>query len=993
MKPVYATLLAALAAVSLSAQVTFKKAIGTSGDDEALWVETLPDSSFIVAGSSTGGGFGGQDALLVKFDKAGNILWSKVFGGAGNDVFKFVHRTGDGNLIALGETDSYGAGGGDIYIARLDQAGNTLWERTTGGSGIESARGVCEVSGGFIVTGGTQSYTGWWDIYVQKLDASGKGLWTRTWGAGGGDIAGEPLPALNGEVWVSGFCYNAPEHDAVLMRLSANGDLLGFTKAGSWGDDNADHLRPGGAGLVASGGAWSFSGGGRLEPWIVSYDLQGKVAWAKRYAIPDGNYLSSLEVCSDGGFIFAPQCYSAPPSNALLYKTDADGNVQWAKSFPFGGAGVMRHVKPTVDGGFVAVGYVTASGSTTGRDMFILKTDLSGNSIDCCPETFSLTGDVISPNSPVQVLDMSVVSGPVSKSVKKKNIALGAVTDLCNGPSCCLMQAGSVSQGPAVLCVPAPAPVAYNNDAILGSGDLLQYILFSNPDDPTGSILVRSDTPSIAFDPALMQPGITYYLAAVAGTGLNGNVNLAAACLDVSNAAQVTWLPPPAVTILGNQYLCSGDTLALFATPGLNGYNWSNGQTDASILISAAGIYTVTVTQGNGCSNTATALVTPLFPDTVSIQQVTCIPGQEGVSIQVFNGSNGCDSVVVTQTSYVPSLSGSVVSNNYNGYGVACPGDSNGEATALPAIGVPPFSFLWNTGATAATLQNLAAGTYTVTFTDANACTGVATTTLLAPAPLQAVPEATDPTCQHPGEIRVAQISGGAAPYAVRLEQTIQHSDGATPLVFLMPDAGTFALVLTDANGCELADTVVLEPPLPVEEWVSDTFEIFKGETLTLDAVAAGVSIYPVSVQWTPAAGLSCTTCLDPSLGPVVSTLIGLEVQGFGGCRAAGQFWIVVYRQAEIYFPNVIMPGSADNYAFTLYGDARLRRIRKLQVFDRWGELLAELRDFAPNDPAQGWDGRFRGQLVPPGVYAYLVEVEYPDASTEVFSGDVTVLR
>ena len=68
-------------------------------------------------------------------------------------------------------------------------------------------------------------------------------------------------------------------------------------------------------------------------------------------------------------------------------------------------------------------------------------------------------------------------------------------------------------------------------------------------------------------------------------------------------------------------------------------------------------------------------------------------------------------------------------------------------------------------------------------------------------------------------------------------------------------------------------------------------------------------------------------------------------------------------------------------------------RVRSLQVYDRWGGQMVLLQDFAPNDPAQGWDGRWKGQAVSPGVYVYWAEVEFADGSTEVFSGDVTVLR
>ena len=96
------------------AQGTFKKTYGTSGIDEARWVEVLPDGSFVIAGSTTGGGLGGTDALVVKFSATGLVEWSQALGGSGTDQFRMIRSTSDGNLLAFGETSSSGAGGADF---------------------------------------------------------------------------------------------------------------------------------------------------------------------------------------------------------------------------------------------------------------------------------------------------------------------------------------------------------------------------------------------------------------------------------------------------------------------------------------------------------------------------------------------------------------------------------------------------------------------------------------------------------------------------------------------------------------------------------------------------------------------------------------------------------------------------------------------------------------------------------------------------------------
>jgi hypothetical protein len=187
---------------SLFAQIpTFKLRHGTSSNDEARFVTVLADNSFIVAGNSAGGGLGGTDAMLVKFSADGTVEWSKAYGGSGNDFFNYILTCSDGNYIALGETNSFGAGSTDIYVVKFDVNGTILWERTCGGSGLETARGISEASDGYIVSGGTQSFGGgFWNLFVEKLDLNGDSQWTKAWGAGGGDMAGYTLAAANGDI-------------------------------------------------------------------------------------------------------------------------------------------------------------------------------------------------------------------------------------------------------------------------------------------------------------------------------------------------------------------------------------------------------------------------------------------------------------------------------------------------------------------------------------------------------------------------------------------------------------------------------------------------------------------------------------------------------------------------------------------------------------------------------------------------------------------------
>jgi hypothetical protein len=132
-------------------------------------------------------------------------------------------------------------------------------------------------------------------------------------------------------------------------------------------------------------------------------------------------------------------------------------------------------------------------------------------------------------------------------------------------PPCqCETDAGTVQPSTFNVCVTGNVTAPFNNDETLDGNDLLQFILFSDPLDTLGSIIATSNSPTFNFDPTLMQTGITYYLATIAGDNLNGNVDLSDDCLSISNAAEVVWQPLPTVNLTTtNPNLCAGNCLNL----------------------------------------------------------------------------------------------------------------------------------------------------------------------------------------------------------------------------------------------------------------------------------------------------------------------------------------------------------------------------------------------------------------------------------------------
>jgi hypothetical protein len=146
-----------------------------------------------IAGSTSSYGAGGSDVWLTKISQRLNVFpglgsyyqdsvtWRKTFGGLQDDLAKSIIQSGDGNLILAGQTKSYGAGGSDIYILKIDLDGNQIWSRTIGGVLDDGANAVAQAAdGGYVIAGYTTDNVGVSNAYLIKTDSQGQLLWNRT---------------------------------------------------------------------------------------------------------------------------------------------------------------------------------------------------------------------------------------------------------------------------------------------------------------------------------------------------------------------------------------------------------------------------------------------------------------------------------------------------------------------------------------------------------------------------------------------------------------------------------------------------------------------------------------------------------------------------------------------------------------------------------------------------------------------------------------------
>lgn len=145
--------------------------ISAGYDDEGMFVQETQDNSYIVTGRAH---VQGDDVFLIKTNNAGDVLWTKTYGGINSETGNEVHETEEGDFVIIGHTNSFGHGAKDVYLIKTNNVGDTLWTKTYGGDGQDVGNSFKETTDGYILAGYTESFgQGESDVYLIKTDVDG----------------------------------------------------------------------------------------------------------------------------------------------------------------------------------------------------------------------------------------------------------------------------------------------------------------------------------------------------------------------------------------------------------------------------------------------------------------------------------------------------------------------------------------------------------------------------------------------------------------------------------------------------------------------------------------------------------------------------------------------------------------------------------------------------------------------------------------------------
>ena len=360
------------------------KTYGGNEAEGARFIGPCPDGGYIITGYTFSQGTGDADLLVVKTDSQGEMEWSRTHGGAGTEYGNASLCLTDGYLIT-GYTTSFGSGGKDVYVIRLDDKGREIWSTTFGGPSWDVGTAICESGdGNFYVCGYSHSFgKGEEDIYLVKIDKNGNRLWSKTFGGERLDMANSISRTKDGGLLIGATSGSFSDNtDFYLIRTDDQGKEIWsktFSAEGSRGHafdwcNAMAGTRDGGAILTGYSDNQDV-----MDVYVIKTDTEGDEVWSKSLGNkPFYDFGSAVLEMADGNFIVAGTTKSIVDNEQIynndvyLVKLDSDGNVLWEKSYGGSGSDWASSAALAGDGDLVVVGHTNSAGNGF-FDLLLLK--------------------------------------------------------------------------------------------------------------------------------------------------------------------------------------------------------------------------------------------------------------------------------------------------------------------------------------------------------------------------------------------------------------------------------------------------------------------------------------------------------------------------------------------------------------------------------------------------------------------------------------------
>ncbi|MBP8085986.1 MAG: T9SS type A sorting domain-containing protein [Saprospiraceae bacterium] len=774
------------------------------------------------SGTSNLTSFGGDDIFISSLDASGNLIWAGHMGGSGSDIGKSIARDDDGDLVSTGKftgTADFNPGSGTVnlsgpgtYISKLDGDGGFVFAKKIGN---DTGNAIAVDGSNNIYTAG--SFTG-----SQDFDPSVAGEFLLT--ANGTNFFISKLDDSGNFVWAR-LMGEGGYAEVNSIAVENSGDVFTTGLLGAPSDFDPD-----------STDSYVISGYDDAEVFISKLDASGNFIYAESVGGPDisgydaGNCIA---VDNAGNAIVAGQwnyLFEVGPFMAYSGQFNEESVLAFIAKF---GTEVASPLGVTITSSTNVLCYGQSTGSATAETsggyppyIYDWSNGESGAEItDLAVGTYTVT---VTDNNGITATAQVVITEPP---------LLEFETPLINDVSCNGESDGSIEAD--VSGGVSPYTYTWSNGASL---------------------------------PSIFNLSAGTY--AVTVTDNNGCTQFASYQVDQPDQLEISLVSLDNETCVGS----NDGEITISITGGTNPSNavWSNGYTGTTNTGLDPGIYSVTITDNNDCTQTADYTILPGIPveiNLVLIHDVSCaggtdgnvsVTGSSGVPPYVYLWSNGeTGSFIDTLVSGLYSVT---TSDSYGCFSTAeyminepsaitaqitqssenqCAGDSTADLSAMASGGTSPFTALWSNGVTGFENVNLGAGIYSVTITDANACISLLSDTISEPLAIDVNAVGTNETGSGANDgTATSNPTGGIPPFNFlwNTGDTISTLSGLSP--------GTYTVTITDTNGCIAEGTALVNAfgcALDIIEGAD--LNICEKDTITIQPTVMGGS-GPLSYLW-----------------------------------------------------------------------------------------------------------------------------------------------
>ncbi len=341
----------------------WQKLYGGDETDIAYGIVALEDGDSAIVGTCKSFDAQRTDICVTRMNAKGDMKWRLWLGGAKEDDGKAITRAADGSIMVLGSTKSLAKNyDRDLYVAKVSLEGKLVWEQSIGGDRDEFAGGIAGTDdGGVLVVGDSESFgNGYKDIYIAKLDKDGKVVSSRTIGGKKEDSAKALTRTRDGNMVMVGHreLQSAGDTDFFVMKLDQNGKKIW---AKTYGGDDPDGLLGVTAtvdgGIVATGKTRSY-GSEQSDLSVMKFDNTGKLIWHKIYGFKYYEYGNAVATTRDGGFVLVGGTNTLGKGDHSVYVLALNkvGELIWSHVYGDRDKDVAHGVARMSDGSVIVVG-------------------------------------------------------------------------------------------------------------------------------------------------------------------------------------------------------------------------------------------------------------------------------------------------------------------------------------------------------------------------------------------------------------------------------------------------------------------------------------------------------------------------------------------------------------------------------------------------------------------------------------------------------------